>query len=252
MKHTTSGLNSSRFRAFTLIELLVVIAIIAILAAILFPVFGRARENARRSSCQSNMKQIGLALLQYSQDYDEQFAHISYGGPNTTWDERINAYTTLKAGPWGANPLMFQCPSDSLARQFAGSPRTYSAAPGTVSTQNVQVNGSWNPAMFPGIKIAQLSSPATTLALVETSSETNWFGNTNGSLSNAPYRAASNANQIVVGQLADSNSAKTPLHFDGWNYLFCDGHVKFLRPERTIGNGTMTAPQGMWTLADND
>jgi prepilin-type N-terminal cleavage/methylation domain-containing protein len=58
---------------FTLIELLVVIAIIAILAAILFPVFGRARENARRSSCQSNLKQIGLGILQYNQDFDERF-----------------------------------------------------------------------------------------------------------------------------------------------------------------------------------
>ena len=59
-------------KAFTLIELFVVIAIIAILAAILFPVFARARENARRSICQSNLKQIGIALMQYMQDYDEK------------------------------------------------------------------------------------------------------------------------------------------------------------------------------------
>jgi len=74
MSNQSNGRNAMRrTRGFTLIELLVVIAIIAILAAILFPVFARARENARRASCMSNMKQIGLGLMQYLQDYDEAF-----------------------------------------------------------------------------------------------------------------------------------------------------------------------------------
>jgi type II secretory pathway pseudopilin PulG len=88
-----------------LIELLVVIAIIAILAAILFPVFGRARENARRSSCQSNLKQIGLGILQYTQDYDEKLVPFRNAAPaaNTPWAHHIQPYIK--------SVQLFKCPS---------------------------------------------------------------------------------------------------------------------------------------------
>ena len=77
------GVLSRRSHGFTLIKLLVVIAIIAILAAILFPVFAKARENARKSSCQSDLKQIAMALLQYAQDYDETFINNLVYNPVT-------------------------------------------------------------------------------------------------------------------------------------------------------------------------
>ena len=101
----------SRLKGFTLIELLVVIAIIAILAAILFPVFARAREKARQTSCLSNTKQIGLAMLSYAQDYDEKLTgrrvpNLS-GVTNYYWWQVINPYVK--------NAQIFTCPSNSSA-----------------------------------------------------------------------------------------------------------------------------------------
>ena len=122
-------------KAFTLIELFVVIAIIAILAAILFPVFARARENARRASCQSNLKQLSLGVMQYSQDYDEFLPSVRYpwadaSGPATAWQGSYNSGTGGWATGWPdliqpyikSNQVM-HCPSDKFAGRYASATR---------------------------------------------------------------------------------------------------------------------------------
>lgn len=82
-------------RAFTLIELLIVISIVSILAAILFPVFAKARENARRSACQSNLKQLGIAQVMYAQDYDELVMPVAAG--DQRWPEILSPYIKMRA-----------------------------------------------------------------------------------------------------------------------------------------------------------
>jgi len=106
-----------RSKGFTLIELLVVIAIIAILASILFPVFGRARENARKTACLSNLKQLGLAVTQYTQDYDEKFPNA---GANWAAETDRAYYKTPKnvLMPYIKSSQIWKCPSDS---NWAGS-----------------------------------------------------------------------------------------------------------------------------------
>lgn len=136
--------SGSRTRGFTLIELLVVIAIIAILAAILFPVFARARENARRASCQSNLKQIALSFHQYSQDYDERLPLVAWavaatgdypsgtggtsysptaGGPKGGWLGPWNTEVTCwidEIMPYLKSTQILNCPSDPLPQLGAG------------------------------------------------------------------------------------------------------------------------------------
>jgi len=99
-------------KGFTLIELLVVIAIIAILAAILFPVFSRAREAAKRTQCLSHCRDIGLAIMQYAQDYDEILVDYQYGYPIGT-SQGYTAYThwMVVIGPYHRNYQIFLCPA---------------------------------------------------------------------------------------------------------------------------------------------
>ena len=115
-----------RRRAFTLIELLVVIAIIALLAAILFPVFAQAREKARAASCLSNIKQLTLGFIMYSQDYDESFPQWKWDQTyQTSWGDQSpsdqNNATTIwyyAIFPYVKNGKVYSCPSDPRKSRF--------------------------------------------------------------------------------------------------------------------------------------
>lgn len=180
-------------RGFTLIELLVVIAIIAILAAILFPVFAKAREKARQASCTSNVKQISLAVLMYAQDYDERFPPERDGIDALEWYRTGTIVWTLYANyqplvfPYVKNREAFICPSSRRsdpAEQFA---------------YDYGMNSSLSTGV-PPVKLGQVEVPAETLMIGDST-----------------YEWVDRANRIYAR------------HNQGAILGFCDGHVKWMR-----------------------
>ena len=224
-----------KIKAFTLIELLVVIAIIAILAAILFPVFARARENARRSSCQSNLKQIGLGIIQYTQDYDERFPMRIWGAPASVDLQEYNSWRR-SIFPYVKSTQLFACPSNS-------------------NVQNANVPGGIN---------CRDSDPAKLVAggsvsgapVFPISYAINGWGGVTGGTTPAPQGGGINLSQmqdpartLLVGESRREYSELVPVHaFNGHlqtcNFLYTDGHVKAIKPSTTI-QGT-----NAWTIED--
>jgi prepilin-type N-terminal cleavage/methylation domain-containing protein/prepilin-type processing-associated H-X9-DG protein len=231
---------------FTLIELLVVIAIIAILAAILFPVFAKAREKARQISCASNEKQLSLALIQYTQDNDERMptAHLTgYTPAGEGWGSE--AYTYVKS------TAVFKCPDDPTA------PANNLNGKGEIDypvsyAMNTNLDG-----QQPGGVLAGQSSPASTVLLVEVqgaqadllnvsddTTTTNYAspGADGGDTSNGYIDFADPNGHYAVGPSATVGMGNPPRtggnyqrlgparHTDGANFAMADGHVKYLRP----------------------
>lgn len=181
-----------RRRGFTLIELLVVIAIIAILAAILFPVFAKAREKARQSSCLSNLKQLSLGLLQYAQDYDERLPRNNYSDSATDHNFVGNLYSILN--PYLKNSQIWICPSRTNNPGYWQNGWTMNASLGSIDNVVGTVlicdaaywlDTFWKPHSYPTVPIAS--------------------GDAN--------------NRLQTIQM----------HNDGLNFAFCDGHVKWQR-----------------------
>ena len=197
-------------RGFTLIELLVVIAIIAILAAILFPVFARARENARRASCQSNLKQIGLGIMQYTQDYDEKFPLYNWAGSSVPLGHGGWAYNLQ---PYLKSEQIFQCPSES----------TGPADMGVTGYADYNYNlflGYTGSAPYGSINnIAALTQPALTVVFMDYTANTGYSWTT-GVTSN-------NCSTGCTPALATFPSPAAQRHLDGQNFAFADGHVKW-------------------------
>jgi len=199
--------------AFTLIELLVVIAIIAILAAILFPVFARARENARRASCLSNLKQIGLGMSQYTQDYDEKYLSQNVGN---------GQHFGVILQPYMKSTQVFVCPSaagspvdptatataDTADHVWQYTANATANPPIQAFTGAYGMNGNMNVAA--GLALSKITSAATL-----------------GMVFDSTWPEVSGITQTSNFGYGNYNDASR--HFDGMSICFADGHGKWLR-----------------------
>ncbi len=216
MHHFSSGR-----RAFTLVEMLIVISIIAILSAILFPAFTRARESARKASCQSNMKQVALGFAQYEQDYDERLpgAWALAGGegqPNgwtfyshfdAVGKDSVFAPALGSLQPYLKNGRMFLCPADPNNER---GPQSYALSSCVLNAAAPTDAVSW------GKALAEFDSAHLWIMLAEEG-----------------QGGASTNDGLVSPANGDTAALR---HFDGANYAFVDGHVKWLRPGSVAQN----------------
>ena len=239
-------------RGFTLIELLVVIAIIAILAAILFPVFARARENARRASCQSNLKQSALGMMMYTQDYDERMPYgwsgyslYLSGSSPYAWADSLQPY--LKS------TQVLQCPSES------NSPNTTAGYNGATPTPvRAGYSDYFMNIAAQNISDAAFNAPSLTILLGDgdNGNSNNNFDGCSANPANQDYAPFGSACSTAQSYIVDPYTLGAPApgrHLDGANYAFADGHVKWLKGSiisGTVINGSSAIGNSLYPTSN--
>jgi prepilin-type N-terminal cleavage/methylation domain-containing protein/prepilin-type processing-associated H-X9-DG protein len=208
--------------AFTLIELLVVVAIVSLLAAILFPVFGRTRESGRKSSCLSNLKQIGLAFTQYTQDYDEAYPLTSFGATNISW--------TLGTAPYLKSTQVFRCSSDTSAAW-----NTPVAPPTNNHYTTSYLMNAWMAGTSIFTRQSAIQSTSQVVLLSESNGVArdhfhpfNWIADPD---SPAGMGVPSGGPKAWTFDTSKNQTTEFPLtqHLEGFNLAYCDGHVKWTK-----------------------
>jgi len=210
----------ARRHGFTLIELLVVIAIIAILAAILFPVFAQARDKARSTSCLSNCRQIGMAFVQYTQDYDEFLPLTSFPVVANTWTSTVQPYIK--------NRGIFRCPSDSSP--FWNNPSSQRMSSYFLNAWMAGSNGYGN--------LAAIQAPASVVYLAESAESTTPRDHFHPFYWGTPAEQTNAFMQNLTWDAAKNETKELALrrHQGGFNVTYVDGHSKWVQWTRTWGN----------------
>jgi prepilin-type N-terminal cleavage/methylation domain-containing protein/prepilin-type processing-associated H-X9-DG protein len=263
---SSDGNKKSGSSGFTLIELLIVVAIIAVLAAILFPVFARARENARRASCMSNLKQIGLGMMMYVQDNDERLPVYYYvGGEPPDAAHGGNWYPSTSDAwywqnmifPYIKNVQVFICPSSPLAGTAYKVPNgnygpyaTQYGANGVSSGTQIGpiINGKWGAS---GLLSSVLVAPSKTYMVMDASIYYADWNYAASARSDNRYYIPGSCGNFSGSTMSGSynHDCFTGRHFDGLNVAFTDGHVKWLKA-KTVTDEALKADHGAWNYAN--